>query len=110
MVIVLHSLQANTFQAIVITDGTDSYSVYTYKCGELTWPGSAIIGFNAPLMDYTNDPFSGNSADSIACTHLISPWNNIVYDLQPGTVILPTTPEPSSFIGLSYLNTHPHKE
>ena len=50
-------------------------------------------------MDYANDPYSGNGANSIACVHLVSPWNNIVYDLQPGSVILPTTPEPSEFIG-----------
>ena len=57
-------------------------------------------------MDYVNDPYSGNSADSIACTHLLSPWNNIVYDLQPGSVILPTTPEPSNFIGMFLYCAH----
>ena len=91
--------QANTFQAIVVTDGTKSYSVFTYKCEELEWPFTATIGYNVPLMDYENSPFSGNSADSVACSHLNSPWTNIVYNLQPGSVILPTTPMPSSFIG-----------
>lgn len=73
--------------------------MYTYKCGELFWPESAIIGFNAPLMDFSNDFHSGNSSHLIACTHLNSPWNNIVYDLQPGSVILPITPEPLIFTG-----------
>ena len=92
-------LQANTFQAIVVTDGIKSYSVYTYKCGDLVWPNAATIGYNIPLMDSVNSPLSGDSADSVACTHLYSVWNNIVYDLQPGSIILPTTPMPSDFIG-----------
>lgn len=98
--------QANTFQAIIITDGRKSYSIYTYKCGDLFWPESAIIGFNAPLMDFINDPHSGNSAHIIACIHFSSLWSNIVYDLQPGSVILPTTPEPSSFTGQFFCDTY----
>ena len=95
-----YPLQGNTFQSVVITDGIKSYSVYTYKCGELTWPNTVTIGYNIPLMDPVNSPLSGTSADSVACRHLYSLWNNIVYDLQPGNTILPTTPMPSNFLGL----------
>ena len=65
----------------------------------LKWSQSATIGFNAPITAYYNDPLSGNNAAQIACTHLSSPWNNILYDLQPDNIIKTTTPQPSAFIG-----------
>ena len=89
-------LQNNTFQAIVITNGTKSYAVYTYKCGELQWSNEATIGFNAGGEFYDNHPLSGEPhANSIACVHIgdNTTWNNVIYDLVPdGIVPNGTTP------------------
>ncbi len=87
----------NTFQAILITDFTlqlgkepSSYAIYTYKCGELTWPtGSADappdvgIGYqDASMENFQNLPVSAD-ATSIACVNCLeSVWSNVVYRLS----------------------------
>ena len=67
----LINLQENTYQAIAITDGADSYAIFTYYCSMLQWTGlwrQPVIGFNAAGYMYSNHPysFSSNSND-IAC-------------------------------------------
>ena len=88
---------------MLITNGTQSYSIFTYKCGELDFPDIAVIGYNVPLGQYKTHPLSNTdiSPDTIACVHLDSVWNNVVYDLTPheGTIYT-ATPEPSDFIGI----------
>ena len=63
----------------------------------------AVIGYNTPLGPFRNHPLSDTdvAADTIACVHLDSVWNNVIYDLQPdGNTIFTGTPEPSDFIGI----------
>lgn len=76
--------------------------MYTYKCGELEWSDDVTIGFNAPPDNYYNHPLTqvDISADEIACVHVDSVWNNVIIDLELNPLILPSTPEPSSFIGI----------
>ena len=86
-----------------MTNGTQSYAVFTYECGDLDFPNLAVIGYYAPLGPHKTHPLSDTdvTADTIACVHLKSVWNNIVYDLTPGDgTIYATTPEPSDFIGM----------
>lgn len=95
-------MQNNTYQAILITNGTKSYAVFTYKCGELEFSDVAVIGYSAPLGPYKNHPLSDTdiTADTIACVHQDSVWNNVIYDLQPdGNTVLTGTPEPYDYIG-----------
>ena len=57
----LHALQGNNYQVVLLTDGTRSYTVFTYKCGELNYskfPTAAAIGFSAGLSLYANHPLS----------------------------------------------------
>lgn len=72
--------QENTFQAILITDGTYSYTVFTYKCGLMEWGSSVTIGYNAAGDSYDNyDP----SSPEIACLNYpLSNWSNVVYLLS----------------------------
>ena len=93
------TLQGNTFQAILTTNGTKSYAVFTYKCGELEWPFSAVIGYNAPVGNTYNHYLSSVSseqppADEIACIHTNSQWSNVIIDLETSNIILPVTPPP----------------
>ena len=77
--------------------------MFTYKCGDLKYSDVAVVGHNAPLESYKNHPLSDTDvdADTIACVHLDSVWNNVVYDLQTkGNYVLSSTPEPSDFIGM----------
>lgn len=78
-------LQANTYQAIVITDGTQSYALYTYNCRMMQWSGvftHAVVGYNAFGRDFANHPLSG-SADitDIACENeeRNTDWSNQLF-------------------------------
>ena len=90
--------QTNTFQAIAITDGSQSYAVYTYRCGDLGWSGGATIGYNGgPVGNfYANHPLSGTtSANAIACLNSdLTEWFNLVYNVSIG-VYIPTEPPPT---------------
>ena len=100
------SPQNNTFQAVLITNSTKSYAIFTYKCGELDFSDTAVIGYNIPVGSYENHPLSDTDvpANVIACVHLDSVWNNVVYDLQPdGNTVFIGTPEPLQFIGIQAL-------
>jgi len=72
-----------------VTDGVQSYALFTYKCGEMEWSGGATIGFGASDELYANLRLSGSSqANAVAC--LNSPtteWSNLLYKLtdDPGT-------------------------
>lgn len=90
-------LQTNTFQAIAITDGSQSYAIYTYRCGQLLWPGGATIGFNGGAVGdfYANHPLSGNSANSIACINSdVTEWSNVLYNISID-VYITTDPPPT---------------
>lgn len=82
------SLQENTFQVILITDGTYSYTVYTYMCGLLEWDNGATIGFNSAGGRYANnDP----SNSDVACLNSPdSPWNNVIFRLSDDSPEYPT--------------------
>ena len=79
----LSFIQNNTVQGLIITNGTKTYAVFTYKCNFLSWSGQAVIGFNAGGDYYDNHPLSGlDTAHLVACVHQMngSEWNNVIYD------------------------------
>ena len=73
----------------MITDGTYSYTVFTYKCGLMEWDNGATIGFDAASDTYANhDP----SSSDVACLNMqYSNWSNVVYLLSNES---PETPVP----------------
>lgn len=85
-------MQANTYQAIAITDGTlRSYAVFIYECGSVQWGGESATGsvfarigvsINGKIIH--SHPLSGNeSVDTIDCINdPDSRWVNLVYDLS----------------------------
>lgn len=72
--------QINSFQAILITDGVYSYTIFTYKCGLMEWGSSPTIGYNAAGESYANhDP----SSPAIACLNSPdSDYYNVIYLLS----------------------------
>ncbi len=78
-------MQTNTFQAVVITSGVESYALFTYQCGSMEWSGGATIGFNTndTYMYFATHRLSGTFAvNEIAC--LNSPttvWSNVLYQI-----------------------------
>ena len=87
--------QENTWQAILINNGTDSYAIFTYQCGDINWSRRTIIGYNAAGVVYLNHPLSGvRSAGDIDCMNLPeSDWTNILYNLT-GSNLNITVPDP----------------
>ena len=76
-------MQTNTYEGIIITNGQQSYAVFTYKCGQLEWSGGATIGFNAAGNFYQNHHLSGTYAKNIACLNTpVTSWTNIIYQLS----------------------------
>ena len=79
-------LQTNTYQALVITDGVESYTVFTYNCQMMEWSGlyqHAVIGYNAFGSPFENHPLSGTpDILTIACENRpYTNWSNQVYQL-----------------------------
>ena len=86
--------QVNTYQAIVISNGADTYSVFTYNCDQLNWVGGpgayASVGFS---VQGTTDKFDRNfenhglsrrpQVNMIACTNVRynRPWTNVIYKI-----------------------------
>lgn len=85
MNVLLH-VQTNSYQGIVITDGIESYALFIYQCGAVSWHGSATVGFNAGGTWFENHPLSGTrNVASVACLNSTrSVWTNLVYKLTPG--------------------------
>ena len=85
----LSKFKANTFQGVLITNGFQSFTVFTYRCGSMQWSGNAVVGFKADDHLYEIHSLSGSSANSIAC--LNSPgsvWSNVIYQLCKWNVTL----------------------
>ena len=78
------SSQNNTWQGLVITDGSTSYAVFTYRCGDMNWAFGPTIGFNAAGDYYVNHPNTGSrNGEEIACLNSpTSEWYNLVYEIS----------------------------
>lgn len=73
----------NTFQGIVVTNGFQSFTVFTYQCGGLQWSGNAMIGYRANSRKFKIHELSGGNASSIACQNSPSSvWSNVIYQLR----------------------------
>lgn len=75
--------QTNTYQAILITDGMESYAIFIYLCGALTWSGSATVGYNADGVLHTSFPLSGtDDVKLVSCLDFPQrSWSNLIYPL-----------------------------
>ena len=71
----------NTFQGILITDGTDSYAVFIYECGGMEW-GGGEIGWRDGSSKQVSHPLSGSSnSNDIGCLYSET-YSAIVYRLR----------------------------
>ena len=86
--------QRNTFQAIIITDSTETYTIFSYNCDWLQWTGywrHAAVGYSVQTADtstdfdqFVNHPLSlRTSIRDVACQNMADniPWSNIVYKI-----------------------------
>jgi hypothetical protein len=83
-------IQVNTYQGLVITDGTNSYTVFLYRCGDISWYSAPTIGFNAAGSSFANNT---NDFNQIGCLNLPhSQWCNLVYLISLPNASLPSPP------------------
>ena len=83
--LVFFAFQPSTFQVIVTTDSTSTYSIFTYKCGDLNWvKHNATIGYSMDRNFFKNHPLSGGAnVNDIACLNQPqSIWSNVVNKLS----------------------------
>ena len=75
--------QTNTFQGLLVTDFSRSFSVFTYYCGDLSYSHGATIGFVTGDGLFAHHPaILRGSAQSVACLNSpASPWVNVVYEI-----------------------------
>ena len=65
---------------MLITDGVNSFSVFTYNCGLIEWDNGGTVGFSAAGQMYANEILSGSD---LACINLnASVWSNVIYNLS----------------------------
>ena len=105
-----YPLQTNSYQVVIVTDGVESYAVFTYKCGELNWSsilGSAAVGYSAGNNSFANHPLSQSSnVNSIACLNSPSPWSNVIYHLTQS--MFDFSENFNAGLNYFYLVSHPH--
>ena len=70
----------------MITDGKDSYAVFTYMCDLMQWSGLwryPTIGYNAAGTLFANHPLTGRvEANEIDCYSNGSQYTNVVYKIS----------------------------
>ncbi len=92
----------NTYQAILATDGTSSYAIFTYRCGDINWARGSSIGYNAPGGIFFNHPLAGGTqAAGIDCSGSQT-WTNLLYNLtgSSASIATPSPIEPREFVTL----------
>ena len=56
----------------MVTDGTDSFAIFIYQCGDLEWSGGATIGFSASSELFSNHRLSRSPIiTSIGCLNAL---------------------------------------
>ena len=86
----------NTWQGLVITDGTNSFTVFTYHCGDMNWASYPTIGFNAAGSLFATHAYTGSTntgAEEMGCFvgSIPSQWYNIVYRISLPNATYPST-------------------
>ena len=80
-------LKPNTFQIVLVSQGTVSYAIMTYKCGHIQWTDhNATIGYSYNATFFANHPLSkSSSVTNIDCLNYPqSEWTNLVYKISDG--------------------------
>ena len=73
----------NTFQGILITDGSSSYAVFIYECGGMEW-GGGVIGWQQSLSEFNSHSLSGDSnSNDIGCLYSSS-YSAVVFRIYNG--------------------------
>ena len=83
------SIQTNSYQAILVTDGTRSYALFLYHC-DLLQSSGAVIGYTASGNFYLNHPLSKlDNSKNIACNNRPhNDWSTVIYPIHYAGIII----------------------
>ena len=75
--------RTNTFQGILIADGSSSYAVFIYECGGMEW-GGGVIGWQESLSQYNSHSLSGDSnSNDVGCLYSTT-YSAVVFKIDDG--------------------------
>ena len=83
LIIIMYSIQSitNTFQGILISDGSSSYAVFIYDCSNMEW-GGGVIGWQQSTTQYASYTESGlRSSNRAVCGFQTSSYTTLVYKI-----------------------------
>ena len=74
---------------------SNSYTIFTFYCGDLNWARGPTIGYNAASDYYANHPDTGaDDADIIDCTNGPDTYYNVWYNISIENFIPPSPTPP----------------
>ena len=110
-ILIVYSIQSttNTFQGILISDGSSSYAVFIYDCSNMEW-GGGVIGWQQSTTQYGSYYASGQtSSNSAVCGLQTSSFTTFVYRIGewPSVLSLSSTDciSPSLTLHLSFITS-----
>ena len=86
LIITVYSMQSisNTFQGILISNGTSSYAVFIYDCSNMEW-GHGVIGWQQSTTQYASHSNSGLiSSNEAVCGFQTISFTSLVYRIEGG--------------------------
>ena len=86
LIITVYSMQSisNTFQGILISNGTSSYAVFIYDCTNMEW-GGGVIGWQQSTTQYASHSNSGLiSSNEAVCGFQTISFTSLVYRIEGG--------------------------
>ena len=87
---VMYSIQSttNTFQGILISDGSSSYAVFIYDCSNMEW-GGGVIGWQQSTTQYaSHDNSDDRDSNEAVCRYQTSSFTTLVYRVDSGKPFL----------------------
>ena len=82
----MYSIQSttNTFQGILISDGSSSYAVFIYDCSNMEW-GGGVIGWQQSTTQYaSHDNSDDRDSNETVCRYQTSSFTTLVYRVDSG--------------------------
>ena len=90
----------NSFQGILISDGSSSYAVFIYDCTNMEW-GGGVIGWQQSTTRYASHSASRQSSSNEAvCDYQSSSFTSLVYRVDSGQSPVQCLHTPLTFIFL----------
>ena len=75
--------KTNTFQGILITNGSSSYAVFVYDCGSMEW-GGGVIGWQEGSSQYNSHYLSGDiNSNDVGCLYS-NTYSAVVFKIDDG--------------------------